>query len=97
MKRPTITTLPQAPADERHRRFMVYTIMMGVRVVCLFVMIFVPDWWKLVPALGAIFLPYIAVMLANVGAEPDHRQVPSPGGLVRAPRPEPHEEKGPQP
>jgi Protein of unknown function (DUF3099) len=53
-----------------------YLIMMGIRVVCFAVAIvlFVVHmrWLVLVPAVGAIFIPYIAVIFANGGREPDN-------------------------
>lgn len=44
-----------------------YSIAMTVRMVCLILVFVVPDWWKLVFGIGAIALPYVAVVLANVG------------------------------
>jgi hypothetical protein len=38
---------------------------MLVRVAALGVFFIVPDWWKLIPAFLAIFLPYFAVVIAN--------------------------------
>lgn len=43
-----------------------YAVSMGLRVVCLFLCFVVPGWWVLIPALGVIVLPAIAVVLANV-------------------------------
>ena len=53
-----------------------YLIMMGIRVVCfaIAIVLFVAHmrWLVLVPAVGAIFIPYIAVIFANGGREPDN-------------------------
>jgi len=53
-----------------------YLIMMGIRVVCfaIAIILFVEHlrWLVLVPAVGAIFIPYIAVVFANGGREPDN-------------------------
>lgn len=53
-----------------------YLIMMGIRVVCfgIAIALFVAHmrWLVLVPAVGAIFIPYIAVIFANGGREPDN-------------------------
>lgn len=38
---------------------------MGIRMVCIIACFFVTGWWLLIPALGAIFLPYFAVIIAN--------------------------------
>jgi hypothetical protein len=45
-----------------------YTIAMSVRTVCLIGVVLVPDWWRFVLGAGAVFLPYVAVVLANVGS-----------------------------
>ena len=53
-----------------------YLIMMGIRVVCFVIalILFVEHmrWLILVPAIGAIFIPYFAVVFANGGREPDN-------------------------
>jgi hypothetical protein len=53
-----------------------YLIMMGIRVICfaIAIILFVAHmrWLVLVPAVGAIFIPYIAVVFANGGREPDN-------------------------
>ena len=53
-----------------------YLIMMGIRVICfaIAIVLFVAHlrWLVLVPAIGAIFIPYIAVIFANGGREPDN-------------------------
>ena len=63
---PTITTLPRSPEDDRRARMIKYSITMGIRIVCIALCLVVNGWWLLVCAAGAIFLPYIAVVLANV-------------------------------
>ncbi len=82
MKQPSITSLPASPDDERRSRMRKYTIAMAVRMVCILLIFVVQGWWVWVFALGAIVLPYIAVVLANVG---DNRvgSVESPGPPVR--------------
>lgn len=85
MKQHTITTLPPSPEAERRARMIKYTIAMSIRVLCIFLMLFAQGWWLVVCAAGAIVLPYIAVVLANVGG--GEQGVPErPGGLVLAPR-----------
>ena len=53
-----------------------YLIMMGIRVICFGIAIVLylahMRWLILVPAIGAIFIPYIAVVFANGGREPDN-------------------------
>ena len=43
-----------------------YSISMALRLVCLFLCLVVPGWWVLIPAVGVIVLPIVAMMLANV-------------------------------
>ena len=49
-----------------------YFAMMSIRVVCFVLMVAIQPygWYTWVFALGAIFLPYIAVVIANVAAAP---------------------------
>jgi hypothetical protein len=82
----SITSLPESPDDERRRRMIRYGIAMGIRVICVIACFFLHGWWLLVPLLGAVFLPYIAVVLANVGSSPNGT-VERPGGLVTVGRP----------
>jgi len=55
----------------RERR---YLIMMGVRVVCFVIAVVVfangGGWLTAIPAIGAIAIPYFAVVFANGGREP---------------------------
>jgi len=50
--------------------------MMGIRTLCFAVAIvlFVAHlrWLVLIPAIGAILIPYVAVIFANGGREPDN-------------------------
>ncbi|GAA1218750.1 DUF3099 domain-containing protein [Rhodoglobus aureus] len=62
----SITSLPERPDDERRRRVVNYSIAMGIRVVCVILCVFVSGWWLVLPILGAVVLPYVAVVLANV-------------------------------
>ncbi len=38
---------------------------MGIRMVCLILIFVVDGWFKLVAVAGAVFLPWIAVVIAN--------------------------------
>lgn len=78
----SITSLPESPADERRRRMIRYAIAMSIRVVCVILCLFVHGWWLLLPIAGAVILPYVAVVLANVGSNPSG-SVERPGGVVR--------------
>ena len=61
--------------DIRYRQHR-YLIMMGIRTLCfaIAIILFVEHlrWLVLIPAVGAIFIPYIAVVFANGGREPDN-------------------------
>jgi len=100
MKQQSITTLPPSPEAERRSRMIKYTIAMTIRVACIFAMLFAKGWWLAVFAAGAIFLPYVAVVLANVSGPSRDTEVLRPGGLVptgpQAPGPgtEPSAESG---
>jgi len=62
----TVTTVGDAPAVERGQRMRKYAVTMTIRMACIVVMPFVDGLWVLACALGAVFLPYIAVVVANV-------------------------------
>lgn len=81
-KTTAITELPRSPDDERRTRMIRYTVAMSIRVVCLALVVIVPDWWKLLPALGAVALPYFAVVAAN-NAVRTGSPVARPGAIVR--------------
>jgi Protein of unknown function (DUF3099) len=82
MKQQSITTVPPSPEAERRSRMIKYTIAMSIRVACIFALLFVQGWWLLVFAIGAVCLPYIAVVLANVSGPTRSTEVLRPGGLV---------------
>jgi len=67
-KQQSITSLPRSPEDDRRARMIKYSITMGIRLVCIIVCFLVPGYWVIIPAIGAIVLPYIAVVLANVSS-----------------------------
>lgn len=68
--------------------------MMAVRILCFILMVVITPygWYTWVLACGAVFLPYFAVVLANVGEnsrrpEPEHPE----RALTAAPEPPPTE------
>ena len=81
----SITSLPESPDAERHGRMVRYGIAMGIRVLCVIACFFLHGWWLLIPVIGAVFLPYIAVVLANVGSRPGGA-VERPGSIVQVER-----------
>jgi hypothetical protein len=69
--RPSTTSLPLSPRDDESSRVRHYLLTMGIRIVCLLAMVFVQPygWYTWVFGAGAIVLPYIAVVIANVGKD----------------------------
>jgi hypothetical protein len=59
-----------------------YSIAMGIRVVCIALCLVVHGWWLLIPAAGAIFLPYFAVVIANNVGGGSRGAVQRPGAIV---------------
>ena len=81
-KTASITELPPSPDAERHSRMIKYAITQGIRVLCIIACLFVPGWWVLIPAAGAIFLPYFAVVVANNVQASPQQTVLRPGSIV---------------
>lgn len=72
-----ITEAQQSHAAEQHSRVLKYTISMSVRLACFIAAFFVHGWLQWVFLAGAIVLPYIAVVIANGGADLTKRQPPA--------------------
>ena len=80
-----ITSARTSHSDDLHRRQVRYLLSMGIRTVC-FVLAIVtsgPVRWILVAA--AVFLPYVAVILANAK---DRRSEAGPASFLDQDRPE---------
>jgi hypothetical protein len=82
-----ITELPPSPEQEQHSRMLRYALTMGIRVVCIGLCLVTPGWWLLAPALGAVFLPYVAVVIANATTRRTRRMERPIGELPAAPPP----------
>ncbi len=65
--------------------------MMAVRLACIILMAVVTPygWYTFVFAVGAIFLPYVAVIVANVGQDAPDTTAVNPERALEAPRPAP--------
>jgi hypothetical protein len=61
----SITDAAAAHSDEMRERMIKYAVAMGIRMVCLVLIFVVDGWFKLIPVLGAVFLPWVAVVIAN--------------------------------
>jgi hypothetical protein len=46
-------------------RMIKYAVAMGIRLVCLLLVFVVDGWFKIIAIAGAVFLPWIAVVIAN--------------------------------
>ena len=68
---PSATSLPPSPHDEASARSTRYLIMMGVRILCFILMVLITPygWYTWVLGAAAVFLPYIAVVNANVNSD----------------------------
>jgi Flp pilus assembly protein TadB len=76
----SITSARTSHTDDLHKRQVRYLLSMGIRTVC-FVLAIVtsgPVRWVLVAA--AVFLPYVAVVLANAT---DRRHSPGPASFLK--------------
>jgi uncharacterized membrane protein len=80
------TELPPSPDEELHSREMKYLVMMLVRVLCVaLIVVFaltLKGWWWVIPAFGAVLIPYFAVVVANASGPGRRQKVERPGGLV---------------
>lgn len=86
-KRPSATSLPQSPHDDESSRIRKYLVTMGIRVLCLVLMVVVQpySWYTWIFGLGAAVLPYVAVVLANVGKDAHERTAERPDLALPAP------------
>ena len=67
----TITDAQRGLSVEQNGRTRRYLISMGIRTACVILAIFVPGWLRWVFIVGAVALPYLAVVIANAGREND--------------------------
>ncbi|MGC5166035.1 DUF3099 domain-containing protein [Luteimicrobium sp. DT211] len=66
----SITSAPESRHDEQSRRMRVYAIQMAVRLLCFLGAILVPSWpVRIVLIVGAVVLPYTAVIFANASGQ----------------------------
>ena len=81
-KQQSITSLPPSPDEERRGRIVRYSVAMGVRIVCVILAFALHGWIQLAAIIGAIVLPYFAVVLANVAVRRSGAEVLRPGAIV---------------
>ncbi len=61
----SVTTMGPSLADDSDRRMKQYLWTMGVRTTCFFLAVAIDSWVRWLFALGAVVLPYFAVVIAN--------------------------------
>ncbi len=87
-----ITDATRNHTVDMRKRMIEYGVAMGIRAICLVLVFVVDGWWKLIPILGAVFLPFFAVMFANAGADTSTGKGPNalidqlPQGEIEAPQ-----------
>lgn len=71
------TSLPRAPRDDASARMTKYFTMMVIRVICFVLMVAVTpySWYTWLFGAGAMFLPYFAVVIANVASGSAERAI----------------------
>lgn len=90
----SITATAEPHTQDMGHRMKIYSIQMGLRIVCLLVFVAVDNIWvRGVAILGVAILPWMAVMLANSGADRSARtshyyEPPEAPALTAAPEPE---------
>ncbi len=71
----TVTDAPKPMSEDIRYRQRRYLISMGIRTLCfLLAVLFMGHWVMWLFLAASVFLPYVAVVIANAGANPD------PGG-----------------
>lgn len=73
----TVTSAGTNPAEERSHRMRFYFISMGLRMACVASLFWLRGWWMLVAVVGAVLLPYFAVMIGNAIAPTHDTEAPS--------------------
>jgi len=61
----SITDAAAAHSEDMRQRMIKYALAMGIRMVCLILIFVVDGWLKIIAVAGAVFLPWIAVVIAN--------------------------------
>ena len=61
----SITDAATAHSEDMRQRMIKYSLAMGIRMVCIILIFVVDGWFKIIAVAGAVFLPWIAVVIAN--------------------------------
>ena len=62
-----VTSAPRPHSDDLEHRMKRYLLSMAIRTVCVVLVVVVESPWRWLFAVGAVFLPYLAVVMANAG------------------------------
>ena len=66
-----ITTARKSVADDQAKRVRGYVISMSIRIVCFALALVSGGVWRWLFVVGALLIPYFAVVYANGGREPN--------------------------
>jgi Flp pilus assembly protein TadB len=61
----SVTSAQPGHSEDLHERIVRYAWMMSIRVVCFVLAILTPSPWRWICIVAAVFLPYVAVVMAN--------------------------------
>ncbi|MFW0775955.1 DUF3099 domain-containing protein [Paenarthrobacter nitroguajacolicus] len=61
----SITDAAAAHSEDMRDRMIKYAVAMGIRMACIILIFVVDGWFKIIAIAGAVFLPWIAVVIAN--------------------------------
>src|SRR5215475_10873578 len=60
-----VTDAAPGHSEDLNSRIVRYAWMMSIRIVCFVLAVLTPSPWRWLFVVGAIFLPYVAVVMAN--------------------------------
>ncbi len=76
-----VTSAGVNPTEDRAHRMKMYFIAMTLRLACVLSLFWVTGWWLVFPVVGAIVLPWFAVMVGNAVAHGGEETVAAPDPL----------------
>lgn len=80
---PSVTTAPEGRSNDLASRQRRYLTMMAIRLACLPLAVIASGWLRWAFIIGAIVLPYVAVVIANAASRPKHGTLVSPADQNR--------------
>lgn len=73
----SVTDAQPGHSEDLNRRIVRYAWMMSIRIVCFVLAVVTPSPWRWLFVVGAVFLPYVAVVMANA-RHSTREQTPAP-------------------